>query len=152
MSDAFVREARVADLPACGSVVNDYIDATDWLPRVLPRDRVAAMFEPGLLDRRRVWVAEEAGRVVGYVTLTEDGVLPALYLDPGARGRGLGKALLDQAKAVSTGGIELTVFEANLDALRFYGREGFVPVPGGRDTETDEGIATLRLRWPGDPA
>jgi GNAT superfamily N-acetyltransferase len=152
MSDAVVREATVADLPACGRVVNDYIDATDWLPRVLPHDAIAAMFEPGLLDRRRVWVAEEADRVVGYLTLAEDGFLPALYLAPGARGRGLGKALLDQAKALSPGGLELTVFETNHDALRFYAREGFVSVPGGRDTETDEAIATLRLRWPGASA
>lgn len=150
MRDAVtIRAARAEDLPACARIINDYIDATGWLPRTLPHDEIAALFEPGLLDRRRVLVAEAEGRIAGYLSMGEDGLMPALYLAPAARGRGTGKALLDHAKALRPEGIELTVFEPNRAARRFYAREGFAPVPGGRVTDTDEGIPTLRLRWEG---
>ena len=142
-----IRAAGVADPPACATIINDYIDATDWLPRSLPRDEIAALFGPDLLDRRTVLVAEAGGRVVGYLSMGEDGFVPALYLAPAARGRGIGKALLDRAKTLRPGAIELTVFEPNAPAQRFYAREGFREVPGGRVTATDEGIPTIRLRW-----
>lgn len=144
-----IRAARADDLPACAGIINDYIDATDWLPRDLPRNEIAALFEPGLLDRRTVLVAEAEGRIFGYLSMGEDGFVPALYLAPPARGRGIGKAILDVAKALRPEGIELTVFVPNAAAQRFYAREGFRSVPGGRVTEIDEGIPTLRLRWEG---
>lgn len=152
MSEAQVREATVADLPGCAAVANAWIDATPWLPRVQSHDEIAAMFEPGLLERRRVFVARDGGDVLGYLSLAEDGFVAALYLAPDARGRGIGKQLMDCAKAHHPEGLELTVFEPNVDARRFYAREGFVPVPGGRDAETEEGVPTLRLRWNGIPA
>ncbi len=100
-----------------------------------------------MLDQRTILVAEADGGIVGYLSLGQDGFMPALYLAPPARGRGLGTALLDQAKALRPEGIELTVFEPNIDAQRFYAREGFHEVPGGRVTDTEEGVPTLRLRW-----
>ena len=144
-----IRDARADDLPACARIINDYIDTTDWLPRTLPHAEIEALFDPGLLDRRTVLVAEKDGGIVGYLSMGEDGFMPALYLAPPARGRGVGKALLDHAKALRPDGIELTVFEPNTEAQRFYAREGFRAITGGRVTDTDEGIPTLRLRWEG---
>jgi GNAT superfamily N-acetyltransferase len=152
MSEAVVRTATVADLPGCAAVANAWIDATPWLPRVHTAEAIAAMFEPGLLERRTLLVAEEDGDVVGYLSLGENGFVAALYLAAGARGHGVGKALMDRAKALHPEGLELTVFEPNDGARRFYAREGFVPVPDGRETDTEEGVPTLRLRWKGRPA
>lgn len=146
-----IRAAVATDLPACATIINDYIDATDWLPRTLPRDEITALFEPGLLERRTVLVAEAGGRIVGYLSMGEDGLVPALYLAPAARGHGIGKALLDRAKTLCPGAIELTVFEPNAAGQRFYAREGFREIPGGRVTDTDEGIPTLRMRWETTP-
>ena len=144
---ALIRPAMANDLPACAAIINEYIDATDWLPRTLSRAEIADAFSPGLLTKRRVLVAEDGGELVGYLTMGEDGVLPAIYLAPRSRGRGIGKAMIDRAKEISPGHIELTVFEPNRSAQRFYLREGFVPVPEGRNEETPEGVPTLRLRW-----
>jgi putative acetyltransferase len=146
---ATIRAARPEDLPACARIINDYIDATDWLPRTLPRDEIAALFGPGLLDQRRILFAETDAGIIGYLSLGEDGFLPALYLSPSARGLGIGKHLLDRAKTLRPEGIELTVFEPNTAAQRFYAREGFREVSDGRVTDTEEGIPTLRLRWDG---
>jgi RimJ/RimL family protein N-acetyltransferase len=47
--------------------------------------------------------------------------------------------------------VELTVFEPNLAARRFYEREGFAEVPEGRDEGSEEGIPILLMRWRGSP-
>jgi len=152
--DVTIRTAQAADLPACARIINDYIDATDWLPRTLPRDEIAALFGPGLLERRTIIVAEVEAEVgdgeegiVGYLSMGEDGFMPALYVSPSARDRGIGARLVDHAKTLRPQGVELTVFEPNADAQRFYAREGFHPVPGGHVTDTEDGVPTLRLRW-----
>lgn len=145
-----MRRATVEDLPACAAIINDYIDATEWLPRVLDRQAIEALFCPALLEARTVFVAEDKGETVGYLSMNpEDGFVPALYLSRNARRRGLGTALLDAAKSARPQGLSLTVFETNDDALRFYRREGFTEDPTGRDDETEEGIPTLLMRWNG---
>ena len=148
---AVIRPAAAADLPACAGVINDYIDATEWLPRIHSREELAGFFTQELLQKRMVLVAELNGAVVGYLTMSGEGSVPALYLEPEARGRGIGKALLDRAKALSRGKVELTVFEPNVAARRFYEREGFVEVPEGRKIE-QEGIPILLMRWTLDGA
>lgn len=145
-----IRPAQAPDLPSCATIINDYIDATSWLPRTVDRKALEAMFVPALLDRRTIFVAENDGDILGYLSMDEEaGFIHALYVRPAARGEGLGKALLDAAKQARPRGFELTVFEPNTDALRFYAREGLVEVPDGRDDHTDEGVPTLLMRWQG---
>lgn len=144
-----VRYATTSDLPVCAAIINDYIDATQWLPRSIDHKAVEELFVPSLLEMRTMFVAEEHGEIIGYLSMSDDGFVPALYLGPAGRGRGVGKALLDAAKAAHPDGLELTVFELNTDALRFYQREGFDEDPTRRDDTTEEGIPTLWLRWPG---
>jgi putative acetyltransferase len=144
-----LRYATTADLPVCADIINDYIDATEWLPRTIDHAAVEALFVPSLLETRTLFVVEEHGKITGYLSMSNDGFVPALYLRPGARGRGLGKRLLDAAKAAHPDGLELTVFEHNIDALRFYQREGFQEDFTRRDNATEEGIPTMWMRWPG---
>lgn len=151
-TDAVIRPATAADLAACAAIINDYIDATEWLPRIHSPEQLAAMFTPELIARRTVLVAETEDGVVGYLTMSTGGQVPALYLSPQARGRGIGTAMLERAKALCPGGLTLTVFEPNHAARRFYEREGFVEVPGARRVE-DEGVPILLLAWkPGSMA
>jgi putative acetyltransferase len=145
-TSAVIRLATAHDLPACAAIINDYIDATDWLPRIHTREELAGFFTPGLLGRRTVLVAEIDGRVVGYMTMSAEGLVPALYLSPPARGRGIGAAMLERAKALSPGKVELTVFEPNLQARHFYEREGFQEVPAERKVG-EEGLPVLLMRW-----
>ncbi|MCY0096289.1 GNAT family N-acetyltransferase [Hoeflea ulvae] len=144
-----LRQATIADLPVCATIINDYIDATGWLPRTTDHAAVEALFVPSLLESRTMFVVEDHGDILGYLSMSDDGFVPALYLRPSARGKGVGRMLLDAAKAAHPSGLELTVFERNTDALRFYEREGFHEDPARRDDTTEEGIPTLWLRWPG---
>ncbi len=145
-TDTVIRPATADDLSACAAIINDYIDATDWLPRIHSRDQLANFFAPELLDRRTVLVAEKGSAIVGYMTMSGEGLVPALYLAPHARGYGIGVELLDHAKALAAGRVELTVFEPNIAARRFYEREGFAEVAGSRSI-ADEGIPIITLRW-----
>ncbi|MEQ8482420.1 MAG: GNAT family N-acetyltransferase [Hoeflea sp.] len=148
-----VRLATPSDLPACAAIINDYIDATPWLPRTVSREELEGIFTPDLLESRVVLVAENDNAIAGYASLDKEaGFLHALYLRPESRRQGVGKALLNATKAARPGGFDLTVFELNANACRFYVREGLIEVPEGRKTDTEEGIPTLLMRWTGEAA
>jgi ribosomal protein S18 acetylase RimI-like enzyme len=83
-----------------------------------------------LFDRHEeIWLAEEAGRLLGFLAIRrslQNGweVLEKLYVDPEAQNRGVGTALLDQAKTLRPDGFVLWVFQKNDGARRFYERNG----------------------------
>jgi len=144
-----IRPATADDFDACAAIINDYVDETDWLPRVHSHEAVRGIFNDELLATRTVLVAEDEGEVVAYMSASPEGFVYAIYLDASARGRGIGKALIETAKYMHPSQLELTVFEKNQAALRFYRREGFREVPEGRSTDRPEGIPTLLMRWRG---
>lgn len=78
-------------------------------------------------------VAKRDGSPVGFMGV-QDGRLEMLFLDPEARGRGLGRALLTYG-IEQLGVNELTVNEQNPQAVGFYEHLGFKT---HRRTETDE--------------
>lgn len=103
-------------------------------------ERRTAGWEEWLLDAtRQVFVAEEDGQVIGYVSYgpTRDADLEAttvgevygIYLHPAAWGKGYGKRLMTQAlNGLRAAGFRLAtlwVLEGNARAIRFYERLGF---------------------------
>ncbi len=142
-----VRIGTGADGPACGAVVNRWIDATQWMPRVHTRQGVIDHFTASVLSKQRCWIAERDGKTCGFLALDPaDGLVSALYLAPDAHGQGIGKALLDQAKAECPTGLGLWTFVANTGARRFYEREGFREV-ARTDGDNEEGLPDILFRW-----
>lgn len=100
-----------------------------------------------LLDQRYfVFVAEDAGREVGFIALYESyalyaegafGTIPELYVRPAYRSRYVGRSLVGKAKefAAARGWTRLEVTTPPLPqferTLRFYEKEGF-GISGGR--------------------
>lgn len=100
-----------------------------------------ASFEFALLDpATRLWVAERAGHLVGFAQVTlgaahplapagEPAELQRLYVQEWFTGRGVGRALLEQAErgAAQAGAtvLWLTHWVHNQRALRFYARRGY---------------------------
>jgi GNAT superfamily N-acetyltransferase len=77
----------------------------------------------------RVMVAVFGNEIVGFASLSEwDHFLHLLFVKEGWQRYGIGKCLLNWARQVVNEPLELKVVVANLDAQRFYDREGFVPV------------------------
>jgi len=90
-----------------------------------------------------VYAAFDSGEIVGVISLWEpDAFVHFLFCRP--QGRGIGPALLRTAAGVFDRPISLKCAKANRDALRFYSREGFVPIARGEDA----GQGWVRLQAP----
>lgn len=131
-----VRPARLDD-----DATLHAIDVDTWDETVTPgpRPKPDAPFFRDAEAIDRFWVAEVDGRVVGYVSLTEEYSLESarhvlqvsgLAVAHERRRQGIGLALLQAAIAESRrqGARRLTlhVLGSNSPALRLYEREGFV--------------------------
>ena len=103
-------------------------------------DNIRNVYLP-VAETRTIWVDN---RLVGFISLLGHQV-GGLFLDPAFHGRGLGRALMDDAVA-RMGTLELDVFVKNDLSRRFYARYGFVAIEERIDDPTGEPV--LRLRYP----
>ena len=69
------------------------------------------------------WVIEQAGEVVGFISLLGNEV-GAIFVQPAFHGIGLGTALMDKAQELH-GELEVEVFEKNSMGRQFYKKYGF---------------------------
>lgn len=112
----------------------------------------------GWLERDRVLVAEDAGRMVGYVQVgtigdgfptaqSGDLELRRLYVATDRQGEGIGGALmaavLELPEVRTAERLFLDVWEENPGAIRFYRQYGF-EVVGSRGFEVESGAETGR--------
>lgn len=105
----------------------------------------AAYFSGGTLDV----VTDPEGRVVGscgIVRLDDERCeLKKMYLLPVARGRGVGRRLLDRAIAFARGRgfrrIELTTASVLAEAIAMYRRHGFTPIQRDMPSRCDQAFA-----------
>ncbi|MBE9636700.1 GNAT family N-acetyltransferase [Salipiger pacificus] len=141
MTGLRVRRATEADVPGCAAVVNGWIDATGWFPRVHSHEEIEGFLREAL-PAREIWVTGDP--IEGYVSVDpEIGKVGALYC--ARSGAGLGKALLDRAKE-GRARLFLHTHVTNLAAQRFYRREGFRDA-GEVDPEPPETLRELRMEW-----
>jgi L-alanine-DL-glutamate epimerase-like enolase superfamily enzyme/ribosomal protein S18 acetylase RimI-like enzyme len=149
-----LRPAAASDLAALAAV---FIAAwRDGYGDVVPADvltsldpvTVAGWLGPLVADEgTATLVAVAEGEAAGFVRYGADpdrsggGYIAALYVDPAAGGRGVGRALLDAALAAlhrqGRPQVALWVFEANARARQLYERAGFRP----------DGRRTMDPRW-----
>jgi putative acetyltransferase len=93
---------------------------------------------------------EATGALLGFVTLQpRSGELDQIAVAPWAGRRGLGRLLLNEARALAPGLITLTVNQDNGQALGFYEREGFVKM--GEGVNAMSGLRTWRMAWRASP-
>ena len=86
-------------------------------------ERLRAVVPDALEGVPRLLVAEEAGTPVGFLGADGDFV-EMLFVDPGWRGRGVGRVLMSRATE-ALGAREVSVNEQNLQAVGFYEHLGF---------------------------
>jgi GNAT superfamily N-acetyltransferase len=77
-----------------------------------------------LIGKTEGWVAVEDERIAAVMSLTP-GWVEQLYVATEFQGHGIGRQLLDLAKARSDGNLQLWTFQVNDRAMRFYERNGF---------------------------
>jgi GNAT superfamily N-acetyltransferase len=123
--------------------------AMPWLAEVHADDDVIAYMATEVLPRLAVRVAE-ADRILGFAAIdVAGGELDHLYLDPLVRRRGIGSALLADAKALAPGGLALWVFQRNTAARRFYEARGFRLLHETDGAGNEEREPDARYRWDG---
>ena len=144
-----LRDARPTDAGRVGAILSAFIDDTAWMPRLHSRAEDLS-FAGTMIERGWVRVALCAGRVEGF--LARDGSeVHALYVDPAARRRGLGRRLLAEAQAAEAR-LTLSTFVANRAARAFYAWAGFREVARGDGSGNDEGLPDIHLAWHADRA
>jgi len=74
------------------------------------------------------------------------GWVEQLYVLPGWQGRGVGRALLEMAKAENTE-LRLWTFQRNLEARRFYERRGFIAIDETDGSRNEEREPDVLYRW-----
>lgn len=158
MTDPVVREATPTDARRIAEIRIASWRATyaGIVPAPILERMDVARHEAWIMDRivgpaaRTTLVVEDAdGRLAGYALSAPagdadaagTGEVEAIYLDPEARGRGLGPPLLRAAMdALALGGFDtvvLWVLTANAPARRFYERAGFRPDGAARMLDFD---------------
>ena len=100
-----------------------------------------------LVPQAAIVVAEQAGELMGFVTIDATGYLDQLVVAPAHWGSELATQLVDEAKRRSPECITLLVNMDNARAIRFYQRCGFVRA--GEDVNPTSGRPVLKMEWRG---
>jgi ribosomal protein S18 acetylase RimI-like enzyme len=82
-------------------------------------------FQNYVLKNNTVWVVELENRPVGFMAMNRD-FIDQLYIAPDFQRRGIGRSLLDFARAQSPDHLWLYTFQVNVHARAFYEKNGFV--------------------------
>ena len=139
-----LRLARSTDAGKTGDILQRFQEETPWMPKLYTGAEAIA-FCGRMIDRGWVTVAEEDGRVCGF--LARDGAeICSLYVAPEAQSRGIGAVLLEAAKAAQPR-LTLWTFQANEGAQRFYLREGFAETERSDGTRNEEGLPDIAYAW-----
>ncbi|ONG47364.1 GNAT family N-acetyltransferase [Pseudoroseomonas deserti] len=125
-----IRAALEADAAAISAVVVAALrqsNARDYPPAVI--EAVAEAFAPeavrGQIARRRVFLAEVEGVVVGTAALEGD-VVRSVFVAPGRQGQGIGRALMAMLEDTARAGGETALrVPASVTAEGFYARLGY---------------------------
>lgn len=141
-----VRGARSQEIAACAAIVNEWIDQTNWMPRLHTPEAVADFYRNEVYRDNKLFVAETAGETAGMMALTKDGLVRALYVGNRFRRRGIGSHLLERAKRELGDVVNLWTFQANVEALTFYQHRGLVEV-NRTDGDNEENLPDILLEW-----
>jgi ribosomal protein S18 acetylase RimI-like enzyme len=131
------------ELDSCAELYDRVVRRTfTWFDRL---DDQAAKFRSEAAQEE-VYVALAGGRLVGLVSFYRpDSFLHSLYVDYAEHGRGVGAALLAHIEAIAEAPVSLKVQTRNLQARRFYERNGFKIVEEGQDSEQSQWVRMARV-------
>ena len=142
-----VRPATAADAAHVADI--DLAARAEALPTVRwahTPDEVRAWIANVMLPGGEVWVAEEAGVVLGYLAMEVD-LVGQLYVRPGYWRCGIGSVLLRHAKQLRPKGLRLWCFQVNARARAFYAAHGFTVVRCTDGSANEEQEPDILFEW-----
>jgi GNAT superfamily N-acetyltransferase len=144
-----ISDATPRDAAACADILSAWVNECGWMPR-LWTEAETLFYVSRLVSEGRLRVIRQRRTVAGFIA-TSQGEVECLYLRRGARGAGLGKQLLDDAKARMPDGFVLWAFAANTGAMRFYAREGMIQTDQSDGARNVEKLPDVQMTWKGTP-
>ena len=144
-SPSVIRKMQLYDIEEVGQIwLTASIQAHDFVPAEFWESDLKNMTGDILPDPvTEGYVFESADRIEGFLTLGGNFV-GCLFVRPEMQGRGIGTELINHAKQLRAE-LDLTVYQENVRATRFYEREGFRMT--GKSTCPHTGCAEYRMRW-----
>jgi len=140
-----IERATREDAAACSAILHEWIYENPWFPNHAP-ESASEQSMRSRIENDTVYVAKNRGETGGFISYSK-GYIDCLYLTPEVRNHGLGKRLLERAKAECPEGLSLWVLDENTDALRFYAREGFCETARGDGSDNEEGLPDIKMEW-----
>lgn len=125
-----LRAAIDADRDRIAEIWHTSASLPDVGPPVMPtQDHLRRRVDEEIANGWAVTIVEADNEIVGFVAIKpKDRILAELFLSPKYLGAGIGKALLDHAKAAMPSGFTLFTTSRNARARHFYERESLVPL------------------------
>ncbi|MEN7549550.1 N-acetyltransferase [Rapidithrix thailandica] len=127
-------------------VLSIWLEASFIAHHFIPKHFWESQVEPMknlYIPHSETWVYEENEKILGFVSLNK-GELAAIFIDPSQQKKGIGKALLTQARSLREK-LTLKVFKENTAAKAFYLKQGFVVTSEQTDPMT--GHPELVMTW-----
>ena len=141
-----IRPATRDDVPRIVRIFLDArAEATPWLP-VLHTEEEDAAFFGGHVDAGKARVAEQQGRVFGFVVV-DDGLLGHLYVAPDAQRQGVGTALLEDTMRALPSGFTLWTHQGNERARSFYEKHGLRAIQFTDGSTNEERMPDVQYEW-----
>jgi GNAT superfamily N-acetyltransferase len=128
-----IRKFQDADQPAVVGVWHRAgLAAYPYLPtwQAFTLEKAAWVFDTIIKPNNDIWVGTEQERIVAYLAI-KGSFIDRLYVDPPEWRKGWGTLLINFAKQLSTGGLELYTHQENLAGRAFYEYHGFKAVSFG---------------------
>ena len=96
-------------------------------------------FQNQVLKKNHVWVVEFAHYPAAFMAMEND-FIDQLYVHPRYQRCGIGKALLEFARSMSTEHLWLYTLQSNVNAQAFYKKNGFVAEKFGMSPEDEPDV------------
>lgn len=128
MTGLLLRPATAADYDAIAAIWHSSASLPGVGPAKLPSlEQLRARVDVEIAAGWQVTVAEASGEIIGFLAVKPAAaILDQLFMHPEARGLGLGRLLLDAAKAQMPNGFTLFTRPGNTPARRFYEKHDLV--------------------------
>ncbi len=140
-----LRRLTLDDVDAVAGVHRTAFDARlPWLAGLHSPAEDRWFFRERVFTDCAVWGALDA-TVVGFIAFRE-GWIDQLYVLPRWQGQGVGQALLKIAKKTWPS-LDLWTFQRNVEARRFYERQGFIAIDQTDGSRNEEHEPDVLYRW-----
>ena len=141
----FIEPATAADAGPLARILGDWVRETQWMPVLHSREDDLGFVQRMIVGDRALVARDPHGTARGFIAVRQCDIA-GFYVATAARRQGIGKALLDAAKAGERR-LALWTFAANTGAIALYIREGFTEVERTDGACNEERLPDVRMIW-----